>query len=295
MYHCFKDDPTTAGSHNSVASELLRDQRIVFVGAGSAGCGIAEHLVRQMVSEGLDESLARNQIYMVDRFGLLTSDMDELRDFQKALTHEPEELSEWQFSGNTPSLLDVVHCGKPTILIGVSGQPKLFTEHVIKAMHENCEQPIVFPLSNPSSRIEASPEDIIEWTAGQAIIATGSPCEPIVYQDKVFEIPQCNNSYIFPGVGLGVLAVKATRISDDMLMAASKTLAEASPLANTGDGGLLPALNDLATLSKRIAFDVAKCAMAQGLALEISDHALTEAIDKNFWLPEYRQYKRVSI
>lgn len=300
---CFNDDiqgtaAVTAGTLMAacrVKDEPLKQQKIVFVGAGSAGCGIAEHLVRQMVSEGISDTEARQNIFMVDRFGLLTSDMNDLRDFQRPLCHQPSELEDWVFSGSNPSLLDVIHCAQPTIIIGVSGQPGLFSEHVVKAMHETCRRPIIFPLSNPSSRIEAAPEDIIEWTSGEAIIATGSPCEPIVYNDTVFEIPQCNNSYIFPGVGLGVLAVKASRISDDMLMAASTTLADASPAAN-GDGlAILPALNDLASLSKRIAFAVAKCAMEQGLALEISDHALTEEIDKNFWLPEYRQYKRVSL
>jgi malate dehydrogenase (oxaloacetate-decarboxylating) len=299
---CFNDDiqgtaAVTAGTlmaASRVKNEQLKQQRVVFVGAGSAGCGIAEHLIRQMVVEGLDEAQARSQVFMVDKEGLMTTAMEGLRDFQLPLAQDISTISQWQFSGPNPSLLDVIHCVEPTVLIGVSGQPGLFTEPVIRAMHETCERPIVFPLSNPSSRIEAAPEDVIEWTRGQAIIATGSPCEPIVFNGQVFDIPQCNNSYIFPGIGLGVLAVKASRISDDMLMVASSTLAQASPVANTGEGALLPALSDLASLSKKIAFAVAKCAMKQGLALEIGDHTLTERIDSSFWSPEYRQYKRVS-
>jgi malate dehydrogenase (oxaloacetate-decarboxylating) len=150
------------------------------------------------------------------------------------------------------------------------------------------------PLSNPIKQIEARPEKVIEWTEGEVIIATGSPFKPVEYNGKTYPIAQCNNSYIFPGIGLGVLACKARHISDDMLRVASETLAAASPLANTGEGGILPPLTQLSELSKEIAFAVAKMAMAQGHALEMDDERLMRKINSNFWKPEYRLYKRVS-
>ncbi|RUO76804.1 NAD-dependent malic enzyme [Pseudidiomarina taiwanensis] len=302
-YCCFNDDiqgtaAVTVGTLLAACKAKqvrLRDQRVAFVGAGSAGCGIAEQIIQQMVAEGLTDQQARQQIFMVDRFGLLTEGMSDLRDFQQALVQRNERLADWQYSGQYPSLLDVMHCAKPGILIGVSGQPGLFTEQVIKAMHQATQRPIIFPLSNPSRQIEAHPQQIIEWTQGDAIVATGSPYQAVAYEGKQYPIAQCNNSYIFPGIGLGVLAIKAQRISYKMLMAASETLAEHSPLANGEGEHLLPALTHVAELSKKIAFAVAKVAQEQELALAVTDEILQERIEANFWQPEYRQYKRVSI
>ncbi|MBQ4852050.1 NAD-dependent malic enzyme [Pseudoalteromonas sp. MMG012] len=278
-----------------VKGAKLSEQKVVFVGAGSAGCGIAEQIISQMVAEGASSEQARSQIYMVDRFGLLSEGMSDLRDFQAALMQSKDALADWSYSGDFASLLDVMHCAKPDILIGVSGQPGLFTEQVIRAMHSGCERPIIFPLSNPSRQVEAHPKDVIEWTKGQAIVATGSPFDPVEFEGNTFPIPQCNNSYIFPGIGLSVIAAKATRITDAMLMVSSKTLAESSPLANTGKGSLLPALVEIEALSKRIAFAVAKAAMEEGVALEMDDDAIWAAINRNYWLPKYRNYKRCSI
>ncbi|MCF2861554.1 NAD-dependent malic enzyme [Pseudoalteromonas sp. THAF3] len=278
-----------------VKGTRLSDQKVVFVGAGSAGCGIAEQVISQMVSEGISEEQARSQIFMVDRFGLLSEGMQGLRDFQQALVQSNEALSQWQYSGDYASLLDVMHCAEPGIIIGVSGQPGLFTEQVIRAMASSHENPIIFPLSNPSKQVEAHPSDVLAWTQGRAIIATGSPFGSVEYDGQQYVIPQCNNSYIFPGIGLGAIAIKAKRITDEMLMAASETLASSSPLANDGKGSLLPPLTEIESLSKRIAFAVAKVAIAQGEALEFSDEDIIKAIDNNYWHPEYRNYKRVSI
>ncbi|GAB59163.1 NAD-dependent malic enzyme [Rheinheimera nanhaiensis] len=272
----------------------LSAQKVVFVGAGSAGCGIAEQVISQMVAEGISEQQARSQIYMIDRLGLLTDTTPGLRDFQQALVQSSEAIANWSYSSEYPSLRDVMNCAQPGVLIGVSGQAGLFTEAVVRAMKKGCETPIIFPLSNPSRQVEATPEQVISWTEGDVIIATGSPFAPVEYQGKRYPIAQCNNSYIFPGIGLGVIACKARIISDEMLRAASKTLAEASPRANTGEGGLLPPFTALADLSKQIAFNVAKVAMQQGLALELDDALLRQKIDDNFWTPQYRQYKRVS-
>ncbi len=299
---CFNDDiqgtaAVTVGTLLAACRSkgvALSAQKVVFVGAGSAGCGIAEQVISQMVAEGITDEQARRQIFMVDRHGLLTEGMEDLRDFQQALVQKSADLNGWSYSGEYASLRDVMNCAKPDILIGVSGVAGLFTEAVIKAMKKHCELPIIMPLSNPIKQIEARPEKIIEWTEGQVIIATGSPFKPIEYRGNIYPIAQCNNSYIFPGIGLGVIASRAKRISDDMLRVASETLAAASPLANTGSGGLLPPLTQLSDLSKEIAFAVAKVAMAQGHALEMDDDVLKAKISANYWRPEYRQYKRVS-
>jgi malate dehydrogenase (oxaloacetate-decarboxylating) len=299
---CFNDDiqgtaAVTVGTLLAACRSkgvALSSQKVVFVGAGSAGCGIAEQVIRQMITEGLTDAQARQQVFMVDRFGMLTEGMSDLRDFQAALVQSKAAIADWSFSGDYASLRDVMNCAKPDILIGVSGVPGLFTENVVRAMKRHCDLPIIMPLSNPIRQIEAHPEKLLEWTDGQVIIATGSPFKPIDFNGKTYTIAQCNNSYIFPGIGLGVLAVKARRISDEMLRAASETLADASPLANTGSGALLPPLTQLADLSKQIAFAVAKVAMAQGHALELDDATLRRKIEANFWRPAYRQYKRVS-
>lgn len=300
---CFNDDiqGTAAVTLGTILAacktkkQLLSEMKVVFVGAGSAGCGIAEMLIQQMVKEGLSDAQARKQVFMIDRYGLVSEGMSDLRDFQQKLQQSQADLADWTFSGEYPSLLDVMHCAKPDVLIGVSGQPGLFTEQVITAMKQHCELPIIFPLSNPSRQVEARPEQVIEWTKGEVVIASGSPFKPVEYEGKTYPIAQCNNAYIFPGIGLGVVAAKAKRISDEMLMAASEALAASSPLVINGEGALLPPLTAIAELSKEMAFSVGKVAMTQGLALEMTDEALRKSIEQNFWKAEYRPYKRTSI
>ncbi|EMM0380493.1 NAD-dependent malic enzyme [Pluralibacter gergoviae] len=278
------------------AGSQLSEQKIVFLGAGSAGCGIAEQIIAQTQREGLSEELARSRIFMVDRFGLLTDQMPNLLSFQTKLTQKRDGLlAQWDTQEEVLSLLDVVRNVKPDILIGVSGQSGLFTEEIIREMHKHCPRPIVMPLSNPTSRVEATPQDIISWTDGNALVATGSPFDPVVWKDKTYPIAQCNNSYIFPGIGLGVIASGATRITDEMLMSASETLAKHSPLVNNGAGLVLPELKDIHTVSRAIAFAVGKMAQQQGVAVNTSADALTQAINDNFWEPEYRNYRRTSI
>lgn len=300
---CFNDD--IQGTASVTVGTLLAASRsrgvklsqlkVAFVGAGSAGCGIAEQIITQMVSEGVSPLQARSQVFMVDRFGLLTQGMDELRDFQQKLVQSKVAVGAWQIEGEFASLLEVMHGAKPDILIGVSGQAGLFSEDVIKAMKQHCNKPIIFPLSNPSRQVEATPTQVINWTEGNVIIATGSPFKAVEYQGKTFPIAQCNNSYIFPGLGLGVISANINRITDKMLQVASETLAAASPLANTGEGELLPPLTAIAQLSKDIAFAISKVAYEQGLALELPDEELRAKIERNFWQPEYRQYKRISL
>ncbi len=296
---CFNDDiqgtaVVTVGTLLAACqlkNEKLSEQTIVFAGSGSAGCGIAEHIVAQMCSEGLSQQQARDRIFMVDRDGLLVDDMPSLPSFQQALATARTSVNHWSYDDDAPSLQAVVDNARPTVLIGVSGQAGLFTYDVISSMTHNAERPIVLPLSNPSNHIEATPSQIIEWSKGQAIIATGSPFEPVEYRDDSYIIPQCNNSYIFPGFGLAVVAAKIRLISDEMLLVAGEVLAESSPIVKTGMGGLLPKLTEIGELSKKIAFAVAKRAQQQGLADEMDDEALMAAIDDNFWRPQYRTYK----
>ncbi|HCE4712158.1 TPA: NAD-dependent malic enzyme [Vibrio parahaemolyticus] len=299
---CFNDDiqgtaAVTVGSLLAAckaAGTQLSKQRITFLGAGSAGCGIAEAIIAQMVSEGISDEKARSQVYMVDRWGLLQEGMPNLLDFQQRLVQKHSNTKEWENEGNGFSLLDVMRNAKPTVLIGVSGAPGLFSQEVIEEMHKHCKRPIVFPLSNPTSRVEATPNDIIRWTNGEALVATGSPFDPVVHEGRTYPIAQCNNSYIFPGIGLGVLAVNAKRVTDEMLMESSRALATCSPLAINGRGALLPPLEEIHLVSKKIAFAVAKKAIEQGVALEITDEALNDAIDQAFWQPVYRRYKRTA-
>jgi malate dehydrogenase (oxaloacetate-decarboxylating) len=297
---CFNDDIQGTASVAvgtllaacKVKGERLGDQVIVFVGAGSAGCGIAEHIVAAMQIEGMAEAEARQRIFMVDRYGLLTQGMSGLHDFQARLAHDEASVAGWARGEQGIELLEVATRAKPTIMIGVSGQRGLFTEAVIRQVAAGCAQPLIMPLSNPTSRVEATPAEILQWTDGKALVATGSPFAPVTVGERQVHIAQCNNAYIFPGIGLGVIAVKASRITETMLMAASNALAECAPVV-TGEGdAMLPPLKDIQAVSRKIAFAVARQAQQDGVALENTDEQLHQAIEANFWFPRYRMYRR---
>jgi malate dehydrogenase (oxaloacetate-decarboxylating) len=301
---CFNDDiqgtaAVTLGTLLSACrkkGEALRDQKVVFVGSGSAGCGIAELIISAMVIEGLTDAQARARVFMVDRFGLLTLGMTDLLDFQERLVQSSSALKEWKLTSGSDyaNLMDVISNTQASILIGVSGKPGLFTEEVIRQMLAGCPRPIVLPLSNPSQHVEAHPQDVVTWTDGKAIVATGSPFDEVEHNDEAFEISQCNNSYVFPGVGLGVVSCKARLVSDEMLMVASTTLAELSPGQEDQSSAVLPPLIALPQISRKIAFAVAKTAIAQDLAREMTDDELLAAIERNFWTPVYREYRRIA-
>lgn len=300
---CFNDDIQgtaavavgTLWAACKVKGEKLSDQVVTFLGAGSAGCGIAEQIVSAMVQDGLSEVEARKRVFMVDRWGLITDEMSNLPNFQQRLAQKVEHLKDWALEGKDISLLETVKNAKSTILIGVCAQRGLFTEEIIKTMHSNCPKPIVMPLSNPTSRIEATPKEILTWTNGEALVATGSPFAPVQINGKEIAIAQCNNSYIFPGVGLGVIACGAKRVTEKMMMVAAEALAACSPIVLHGDGAILPDMKDIQTVSKKIAFAVAKQAQKEGVALELTDEHLNASIEKNFWSPEYRSYRRGSM
>jgi malate dehydrogenase (oxaloacetate-decarboxylating) len=301
---CFNDDiqgtaAVTLGTLLSACrkkGESLSNQKVIFVGSGSAGCGIAELIINAMVIEGLTDSQARARVFMVDRIGLLTQGMTDLLDFQERLVQLSSALKEWKLTSGSAyaNLMDVISNTQASILIGVSGKPGLFTEEVIRQMLASCPRPIILPLSNPSQHVEAHPQDVVTWTDGKAIVATGSPFEEVEHNGKPFEISQCNNSYVFPGVGLGVISCKAKLVSDEMLMVASTTLAELSPGQEDQSSAVLPPLTALPQISRKIAFKVAKAAIAQDLAREMTDDELLASIERNFWTPAYREYRRVA-
>ena len=299
---CFNDDiqgtaavtvASLVAAHQSIGRKLS-ESNLVFVGAGSAGCGIAEQAVKWMMREGISEVEARHRIWMVDRYGLLMSDTPGLLPFQ--LPFAQRNHVDWPFnSSGAPSLIEVIQNIKPQALVGASGQPGLFTQEVVQSMQQGTESPIIFPLSNPTSRVEATPEQVLTWTDGQAIVATGSPFDPVKIGDREFFISQCNNSYIFPGLGLGIVASKAKRVTDGMLMAACETLARRSPLVENGTGRLLPSLDELPTLSAEIAFAVGRCAQEENMANPSSAERLRAQIKANFWEAIYRPFRRIPI
>ncbi|MEM9728931.1 MAG: NAD-dependent malic enzyme [Myxococcota bacterium] len=270
------------------AGKDISDQRVVMLGAGSAGCGIAEQTVQAMMAKGLSEAEARARIYMVDRPGLLHDGITGLTPAQQKLVQPSDRVRDWaSASSGEISLLDVMRHAKANVMVGVSGQPNTFTEEVVRLMASNCERPTIFPLSNPTSRIEAKPEDLIAWTDGRALVATGSPFQPVSYGGKQYPIAQCNNSYIFPAMGLGILGVGARRVTDGMFMAAAEALScEAPEVKGTGKG-LLPPLDDIRAVSTGIAYAVAAQAQADGVADESPEEEMRARIDARRWDPVY--------
>lgn len=268
----------------------LADQRIVIFGAGSAGCGIGALLLRLMMSEGLSEGEARSRFYAMDRPGLLLEGMD-LADFQKPFAQTRARVSDWQLrEPGRIDLLDVMNNARPTTLIGVSGQPGAFTEEILRTMAKHCERPVVFPLSNPTSRCEATPADVLRWTDDRAIVGTGSPFPPVTSRGRTFRTDQTNNSYIFPGVGLGVLASQATRISDGMLEVAARALASISPARKDPEASLLPPVTELWHVAQVVAMAVGQQAIRDGLAPKIGKEQLQWRIEAKMWEPTYRRY-----
>jgi len=265
----------------------LKEQRIAVFGAGSAGCGIAKLILAAMVAEGLDPKDAARRFYLVDRDGLLVEGMNGLAEFQKPFVQPRGAVPA---PNGIVSLLDVVRHAKPTALIGVSGQAGAFSEEVVRTLAAHQARPIIFPLSNPVSCAEATPADVERWSEGRAIIGAGSPFPPLVRRGAKFSVDQTNNSYIFPGVGLGAIATRARRISDTMFMAAARALAELSPAARNPDDNLLPRVTALREVAIKVAIAVGKQACAEGLATGVGADRVEAAIEAKMWTPHYPDY-----
>ena len=277
----------------AVTGVPLTEQRIAIVGAGSAGCGIASLLLAAMVEAGLSAKEAARRFYMVDMDGLLVEGMNSIVPFQKPFVRERSVAASWTLDHPGRVLLaDVMRNAKPTTLIGVSGQPGAFSEPIVRLMAEINRRPVIFPLSNPTSRAEAAPQDLERWSEGRAVIGTGSPFAPLMRGGRPFKVDQTNNSYIFPGVGLGAIAVQASRITDAMFMAAAKALAALSPARQDPNGNLLPPVTELRQISIAVARAVAVQAIKEGLTPGIDEDEIDAAIAAKMWSPRYLMYRR---
>lgn len=265
------------------AGRPLAQQQVVMLGAGSAGIGVLEMIRQQMVAEGLSEIEAAERIWAIDINGLLTDDREDLSDSQRRFAQSAARVAGWGGRG----LADVVHHVDVGILLGLSTVAGAFTEQIVRQLAAKTDRPIIFPLSNPTSRAEAHPAELDEWTDGRALIATGSPFAPIRRGERTRPIAQCNNVYIFPAIGLAVTAARASRVTDAMMRAAAETLGDASPALLDADQPLLPAFEDLPEITTRIATAVAMQAVRDGVAPAASDEAIAEAVRRSRWTPDY--------
>ena len=275
----------------NVTGISIKDQTIAIVGFGSAGLGIARLLVSVMQDEGLSEKEAYERFYAVDRHGLLAEGVPDITPGQQPFVRTRAEIGKWQLSNpDEVTLLDVVRNAKATVLIGVSGQGGAFTEDVVRQMGKNAERPIIFPLSNPTSRSEATPQQLLDWTDGRALVGTGSPFEPVKVNGKLVEIDQTNNSYIFPGLALGIISSRATYVSDAMMKAAATALAELSPVRKDKNAKLLPPMESIRSVSLAIARAVGKQALTDGVA-KVDANEFETLLHANVWEPVYLRYE----
>jgi malate dehydrogenase (oxaloacetate-decarboxylating) len=271
----------------------LKEQVIAMYGSGSAGIGIIDLLIAEMKEEGLTEEQARQRIYAFNRYGLLVEGCEGIRPGQGPLVRKKEDVEGWTLSSSGAiSLLDVVRQAKVTVLVGVSAQAGSFTEEIVREMASHTPRPVIFPLSNPTSKSEATPADLLRWTDGQALVGTGSPFTPVEVDGKKVRISQINNSFIFPGLALGILVSRTTRVSDAMIMAAAKALAGLSPTLQEPDAPLLPPVSDCRKVSLVVAEAVGKQAIADGTAEPVDTETLRRRLREYVWDPEYLPYER---
>ncbi|MEV0036073.1 NAD-dependent malic enzyme [Streptomyces sp. NPDC050804] len=291
-YRIFNDDLQGTGaitlaavvSALKVTGTAFRDQRVVVFGAGTAGVGIADQLVAAMVRDGLDPAEAARRVWLVDKQGLLTDDMDDLRDYQRDYARPAAEVRDW--SGRTGiDLLTTVRHARPTILIGTSTAPGTFTQEVVTTMARHTERPIIFPLSNPTERIEAMPADILAWSDGKALTSAGIPVDPVELNGIRHVIGQANNALLYPGLGLGTVVSRARRVTPGMLLAAAEAVAGQARVGAPG-ASLLPPVSDLRASSATVAVAVARAAIAEGVA-ENAPENLVQAVQDAMWQPRY--------
>jgi malate dehydrogenase (oxaloacetate-decarboxylating) len=272
----------------------LSQQTIAMYGAGSAGIGIIDLLVSAMKEEGLSEEQARNRIYAFNRYGLLVEGARGIKESQRPLVRKRADIAGWQLTGGEDiSLLDVVRNAKVTVLAGVSAQAGAFTDEIVREMARHTNRPIVFPLSNPTSQAEATPADLLRWTDGRALVGTGSPFPPVEIEGKPVRISQVNNSFIFPGLALGILVAKARRVTDGMIMAAARALAGLSPSRVDKTAPLLPPIGDSRKVALVVSEAVARQAMAEGVATIADANSLPDRIRSYMWSPVYVPYERI--
>lgn len=277
----------------SVASnQKLTDHQIVFLGAGTSSTGIADQICDAMVLEGLSLEEARSRVWILSRKGLLTERIDGLADFQKIYVKNEEQIADWDVADkNHIELLEVVKNLKPTVLIGVSTVGGAFNKEIVQEMAKHVERPIIFPISNPTSCSEAIPEDLLKWTDNKALITTGSPFDPVdIGGGKQMVISQCNNAFAFPGLGLGIIASRAKRVTSGMIWAACKALTDCSPVKINPNGQLLPNLDEVKDVSFKVAKAVMTQAVEEGVAEPVAD--IDAAIRAITWEPKYYPYTK---
>lgn len=265
--------------------EKLTNHTYMCFGAGTAGAGIADRIFREMVAQGLSEKEARNHFYMVDKQGLLFDDMDDLTPEQKPFARARSEFDNPEKLNNLTAAVMAV---RPTILVGTSTAPKTFTKEIVKAMASWCDHPIIFPLSNPTELAEATAEDIIKWSDGRAMVATGIPAEPVEYNGVTYIIGQANNALIYPGLGLGSISVNASLVTDEMISSAAHSLSEFLEI-NVEGAAVLPPVSKLTQFSETVAAAVAECAVKQGLN-RVQTNDVKKAVKSVIWKPVYRNY-----
>jgi malate dehydrogenase (oxaloacetate-decarboxylating) len=272
--------------------ESLSGQRIVMFGAGSAATGIAEQIVAAMKTEGLSDDEAKARLWLIDVGGLVHSGRNDLEAINQAYAQPHERIAEWSAPDRERlTLADVVRHVRPTALIGTAAQPGAFTEDIVREMARHVARPIIFPLSNPTSVCEAHPADLLRWTSGRALIATGSPFGAVNEGERERKIGQCNNAYIFPGLGLGVIASGARRVSQEMFVAAARALSEQSPALGDPLASLFPPLETVRAVSRIVALRVGLEAQRAGLAESFSEAELERRVDEKMWQPRYVRYR----
>ncbi|MDO5640838.1 MAG: NAD-dependent malic enzyme [Paracoccus sp. (in: a-proteobacteria)] len=292
-YRIFNDDMQGTGaiviasvmSGLKVTKQSFADQRLVVYGAGTAGTGMADQIHAAMIRAGLSDADAKARVWLIDINGLVTDDMKDLPDYQQAYARPASEIADWTRKDGKIGLQTVVEQVKPTILIGTSTDHNAFTEGVIRAMAKGVDRPIILPLSNPTEKIEAMPADIIPWTDGRALIATGIPIDPIDYNGTTYHIGQANNALLYPGLGLGTIVSGASHVTDGMLLAAAQAVAgQVDPTAL--GASLLPDVSNLRASSATVAVAVAKQAATDGVANPRDD--LVQAVQDAMWQPVYK-------
>jgi malic enzyme len=267
--------------------QRIRDQRFLLVGTGAAGVGIGQLLATGLKADGLKAEEVHRRLLFLDSGGLVASTRADLEKHKRAVAWTPEDFAAAGFGATLPTKLEeIISIFKPTVLIGTTGRAGEFTPAALTALAKSCERPLIFPLSNPTANTECTPTEAIQCSEGRALVATGSPFEPVSYGGKKHVIGQCNNAFIFPGVGLGVLIARAGRVTDSMFLAAAKTLAEFT-CAHDCNGALYPSLNHLRAISRAIGFKVAQTARDEGIGRSFTDEALNAELDKFIWYPDY--------
>jgi malate dehydrogenase (oxaloacetate-decarboxylating) len=272
----------------------LADERVVFFGAGASGAGCALQLRRALRDAGASDADLSRRVLCLDSRGLLLKDREGLHGYKADIAADPAVVAGWSASTSAPSqlqLLDVVRHVKPTILVGVSGQPGAFTQEIVRTLHAGCSRPIVLLLSNPTNKVEASPADVLGWTNGAAVVATGSPFAPVSLNDMAYQIGQCNNAFVFPGIGLGASVVRARWLPDEVFVAAARAVHEFTGAATAPTASIYPPISRLRDVSRAVAAAAGRALVETGAAPRLTADEIEDQVSRAMWEPVYRPYR----